>query len=61
MIFKKNIPKSDIKTTFIQQFTVTSVLSVYLSVTNWASVNNFVYDKEKSRLHMLSICWSRKV
>lgn len=56
MVFKKNIGKNDTEKTCIQQFTVISNSSVYHSVPNWTLVNSFVYDKEKTRLHMLWTC-----
>lgn len=55
MIFKKNIGKNDTGKTSIQQFTVISNSSVYDSVTNWTLVNNFIYDKEKTRLHVIDL------
>lgn len=61
MVFKKNIGKNDTEKTCIQQFTVIWNSSVYHSVPNWTLVNSFVYDKEKTRLHMLWTCWTRDV
>lgn len=59
--FKKNIGKNDTEKTSIQQFTVISNSLVYHSVTNWTLVNNFVYNEEKTRLHVMDLIEQEKL
>lgn len=59
MILKKDIVKNDLEKIYIHQFTLILKSPDYHSITNCTSANDFVYNKEKTKLH-LWISWTRE-